>query len=475
MFSVATVFLLLASLVAAGLRGRRAATAPPARHARLRSGEPPEAPPPRAAGQRRRRRGDRRAGGNDRRPRAVGRLRPELESAVDHRIDRLGLPWGLIVGRRSVLVGGHRGRAWWPGRAVARLPRRARSRRDRPGRGRPATRPSRRRPGRRCRGWPRCSTLSTTMPTRRSSAAPSPSSPGSCSSARWRSAPRHRRPGDSRSPRDWPLRDLARYQARSGAALAAITLGLGIAVATMAIAGANVRPADAGNLSDREVIVRVGSPHTELPVHTAAEIAGMRTAVRRLAAGLDHAEVVSLEAAVGTGPVETQAGRAVRPPALLARQVGPHTWRDVGGDLFVATPGVLRHLGVDAASVSPATEVLTASSCEHPRHPARRPQQEPPPAHAPGAGPPGVVGLFVRAAVLHHGRRHAPQRPGGRAGRLAGLVDRAAHRRPDRRRPGDRRRGGPGHRGRATASTPWPSPGRWPPRSGCCSPCACWR
>ena len=56
------------------------------------------------------------------------------------------------------------------------------------------------------------------------------------------------------------LRDLARYQARSGAALAAITLALGIAAAVVVVAAAEERKADAEppNLSDRQIRVYTG-------------------------------------------------------------------------------------------------------------------------------------------------------------------------------------------------------------------------
>src|SRR5262249_26639315 len=51
-----------------------------------------------------------------------GALAPALEPAVDHRIDRLGLPWGLIALVVGLAVLGAIAAAWWPGRAVARLP-----------------------------------------------------------------------------------------------------------------------------------------------------------------------------------------------------------------------------------------------------------------------------------------------------------------------------------------------------------------
>src|SRR5262245_42940519 len=47
---------------------------------------------------------------------------PTLESAVDHRVERLSLPWGLIALTIVLTVIGATGAAWWPGRAVARLP-----------------------------------------------------------------------------------------------------------------------------------------------------------------------------------------------------------------------------------------------------------------------------------------------------------------------------------------------------------------
>ena len=52
------------------------------------------------------------------------------------------------------------------------------------------------------------------------------------------------------------LRDLARYRARSGAALAAIGLALGIPVAIVVTAAAAAHGADAGNLSDDQLMVR---------------------------------------------------------------------------------------------------------------------------------------------------------------------------------------------------------------------------
>src|SRR3954453_5059630 len=47
---------------------------------------------------------------------------PTLESAVGHRIDRLSVPWALIASAVVLSVLGATVAAWWPGRTVARLP-----------------------------------------------------------------------------------------------------------------------------------------------------------------------------------------------------------------------------------------------------------------------------------------------------------------------------------------------------------------
>ena len=47
---------------------------------------------------------------------------PTLETGFDHRIDPLSLPWALLVLVVLVAVLGATAAAWWPGRAVARVP-----------------------------------------------------------------------------------------------------------------------------------------------------------------------------------------------------------------------------------------------------------------------------------------------------------------------------------------------------------------
>jgi putative ABC transport system permease protein len=159
------------------------------------------------------------------------------------------------------------------------------------------------------------------------------------------------------------LRDLARYQARSGAALSAISLALGIAVATVIAAAAAEHTAGEGNLSDRQLLFRIGDAEPLIPERTPAELVRLRTAVDRLAAPLDHPAVVTLEAAVNPADHEGRGGQVLRPAVVLGRRIGEHTLRDIGV-LYVATPELLGHLGLDPPSVGPDTDVLTPHTGE---------------------------------------------------------------------------------------------------------------
>jgi putative ABC transport system permease protein len=159
------------------------------------------------------------------------------------------------------------------------------------------------------------------------------------------------------------LRDLARYQARSGAALAAISLALGIAVAAVIAAAAAEHTAGEGNLSDRQLLFRVGDAEPLIPERTPAELVRLRSEVDRLAATLDHPAVVALDAAVNPTDKEGRGGQVLRPAVMLAKPVGEHTLRDIGV-LYIATPELLGHLRLDLALAGPDTDVLTPHTGE---------------------------------------------------------------------------------------------------------------
>ena len=161
---------------------------------------------------------------------------PLLEPAVDHRIDRFGLPWGLIALTVLLAVVGATLAAWWPGRAAARLPVVLAL----------SGRPPKPRPARRAAvaafvliaAGVACLALSD----RETQLLVVVGIVATILGALLLGPPAIRIFGAlagrvSIAPR-LALRDLVRYQARSGAALAAVTLALGIAAAAVVVASA---------------------------------------------------------------------------------------------------------------------------------------------------------------------------------------------------------------------------------------------
>jgi putative ABC transport system permease protein len=161
------------------------------------------------------------------------------------------------------------------------------------------------------------------------------------------------------------LRDLGRHQARSGAALAAISAGLGIAVTIIGVGAADEYQRDKddgpGNLADDQVLLHVGDPPELVPSRTSSELGQMEAAVERLAETLGDATVVPLEAAVDpnatqeAGIYESSVGGL--PSDLLAEPLGDDIYD--GHILHVATPEVLAWAGIDPASLDPEVDVST--------------------------------------------------------------------------------------------------------------------
>ncbi len=180
------------------------------------------------------------------------------------------------------------------------------------------------------------------------------------------------------------LRDLARYQARSGSALAAITLALGIAAAVVVVAAAEEGKSagEPPNLSPRQIRVHTGPSEVDLvAVLSAAELERMAVGVRRLAADLDNAAVIPLHNVSQPGePPGTVDGVRVHHTHGLYRKIGdPDSTRWSGrallcksetdcwvleSRLYVATPALLRYLGIDPASVDASTDFLADPGVE---------------------------------------------------------------------------------------------------------------
>ncbi len=288
-------------------------------------------------------------------------LAATLESAVDHRIDRLSLPWPLIAAAFILAILGATAAAWWPARTVARLPVML-ALSGRPPKPRPARHAAiaaaaliavgiaslalsnRDRPPLIIAGIVATilGCLLLGPPTIRIFAG---------LAGRLSIAPR------------LALRDLVRYQTRSGAALAAITLALGIAATVVVIASAEAakRSAEPPNLSNRQVRVHLGRPKTRevIPAQALSQIDRLAVSVRRLAAQLGGADVLPLRKAFQPGTpafFDPVAGYRVLPTTELTRKSG-RMYR-AEAELFVATPAMLRYLGIDPATIDPGTDFL---------------------------------------------------------------------------------------------------------------------
>jgi putative ABC transport system permease protein len=288
---------------------------------------------------------------------------PLVESATDHRIDRFSLPWGLLVLAVLLAVLGAAAAAWWPGRTVARLPVML-ALSGRPVKPRPARHSALAALALIVVGFG-CLALSN-----RDSAVPivigivatilgtlllGPLAIRAFSGVAGRVpiAPR------------LALRELVRYQARSGAALAAVTLALGIAAAIVLVASAEEarRAAEWTTLSDRQVRVYVGPKDGRefTPVDTPARLGPLIASVGQLAGALDRATVVPFQSVSRPGDATFVVGDTrVFDPVILARRSGGKY--HAAPLLYVATPAVLRYLGIDPATIDPATDFLVDRS-----------------------------------------------------------------------------------------------------------------
>ncbi len=293
---------------------------------------------------------------------------PTLETGFDHRIGVLSLPWALLALVVLIAMLGTTLAAWWPGRAVTRVPITIAL----------SARPPRPKPAHR-------SALLAVLLI----------AGGVCSLAL---ADRTTRPlivagllatilgtlllcplairvlaraagHVSIAPR-LALRDLARYQSRSAAALAAMTLALGITAAVVVVASAEEKreaerlAAKPPNLSDRQIRVYTGRTRDPqlipVPPQSDSRRAASAKRVRRLAAALGaQAVVIPLWKAVepGASPLATFEGDRAVVAAGLARKKGRNGF-NLASSLYVATPLLLRHLGIDPATIDPTADFL---------------------------------------------------------------------------------------------------------------------
>ncbi len=288
---------------------------------------------------------------------------PHLQVSAGHRIDRFAIPWPLVGLGMLLAILTAAAAAWWPARAASRVPI-VNALSARPLEPRPARRSA-------IMAVPLIVLALACLALANQTSGPliivgalamalgiSFISP---LSIRLLTTAGRRAPVAVRLA----LRDLARYQARSAAALAAISLALGIAVAIMISLAAAATPASAGNLPDSQMLIWIGQPGENqlVPIRTPAELSTLAAAVHRIAGSLGGAAVVPLDMPVNPASRPQPGGQqpVVSLNAPVDGAVGRNgVYRSL--DLYVATPAVLHLLGINPATVGPATGILTVQA-----------------------------------------------------------------------------------------------------------------
>ena len=298
-------------------------------------------------------------------------LAPRLETVIDRRIDRFDLPWWAIGAAMALAVLTSVGAAWWPARAAARVPV-VTALSGRPPRPRPAHHFAALAvvllvAGPALLVWSHqhkaLFILGGIVATTFGILLLAPLAIRALATLA-RRAPIGMR---------LAIRDLARYQARSGAALGAITLAVGIA-ATIAVAAtaaqAKTDETSGGNLPDNQLLVHLG-PDAGGPLapQTGAQLQSAQATVDTMAASLHAGSVLALDAAInpnapGLPSVGDHPGGKI--PASLDKPIqegpGGRSGYSFALGLYVATPAVLEHYGIDPASIDPNADVLSSVS-----------------------------------------------------------------------------------------------------------------
>jgi putative ABC transport system permease protein len=301
-------------------------------------------------------------------------LRGPFEHLVGHRIDPLKIPWWAVIGGAALAVVTALAASWWPARSAARMPIVAAL----------AGRPAPPKPAHRFAllGAALAAAGFVLLVLAHAQHAPLiVSGILSITAGMLLLAPlgiRTVAAGARRAPVAvrLALRDLARYQARSGAALAAASLAVGIA-ATIAISAAAQQAADhsltGGNLPANQLVVWVdgnpGNPGAASAAKGAqasglspAMIATARRTANAIAQSLGVRHDLELDAAMNPHS-DAPAGS----PPELSRAILVHRMTENGqdgfslvGTPFVATPAILDFYRIPAGAVDQSADIVTA-------------------------------------------------------------------------------------------------------------------
>jgi putative ABC transport system permease protein len=168
------------------------------------------------------------------------------------------------------------------------------------------------------------------------------------------------------------LRDLVRYQARSGAALGAVTLAVGIAATIALSAAASEASKSIPNLPANQVNVYLSSSGVGGPIPPVApsQLQALQAHIETLGRDLHAQSVVPLEVAVSpqSSSQAVQPGPGGGPGGLQAAFLGQVIQRahgiEINGSIqpYVATAALLSHFGIKASQIAATTDIVTSQT-----------------------------------------------------------------------------------------------------------------
>lgn len=290
-------------------------------------------------------------------------LASAMEPLVDHRVDATNVPWLLVAAAMLLAIVAATGAAWWPARAMSRIPTVAALSGRTPQRSRSH----------------RSALLATLLATGgavglRAGSKFGDGGPDALQTVllvagtiavllgmlllcpvviRAMGKVATRLPVSGRLA----MRDLDRHRARSSAGLAAIGLALGIPAVIVASVAAGQNASPLGNLDTNQLIVHASDLDGPF-APSAARIAEVQPGVAAIAAAIDRAQLVQLDVFVDPNfPKEANADEVMA--ANVARR-SEHRWNFVG-TVYSATPELLAALRLDASDIS-GGEVATSAT-----------------------------------------------------------------------------------------------------------------
>jgi putative ABC transport system permease protein len=157
------------------------------------------------------------------------------------------------------------------------------------------------------------------------------------------------------------LRDLARYRSRSGSALAAVSFAVFIATVAIVIASVQFHGAldyTGQNMAANQLLLyNPGSDPTSYQpgqLTPPAKLAATQRQADALAAQLRAPAPLELEVAVSTNVASAGQATMNQTGAIVSLH-----GQGSGGQLYVATPALLKAFGITPSEVSPAADILT--------------------------------------------------------------------------------------------------------------------